>query len=211
MSFILARKLKMTSIFDDQGGAVSVTVLEAGPCVITQVKEQEKDGYTSVQVGFGESKKINKPMKGHLKDMKQFKVLREFRLADLTEMKKGDEIKVDQFKKGDTVHVSGVSKGKGFAGVIKRHNFSRGPETHGSRHHREPGSIGSMFPQHVVKGRKLPGQLGNARNTIQNLEVVDVDIENNLVVIKGAIPGHYGNCVEIIHTATGKQEQKNEN
>lgn len=194
IKFILGKKLGQSQIFSQNGQTIPITIMEAGPCLVTQVKSKEKDGYNAAQIGFGESKKIKKPQKGHLKKVKNenIKWLKEFRIFAKVEeksLKIGDKIKVDIFKEGDKVSVSGISKGKGFQGVVKRHGFSTGPASHGSDHHREPGSIGSMFPQHVVKGRKLPGRMGGTKVTIKNLEVVKVDGNRNIICIKGAVPG----------------------
>lgn len=210
MSFILAKKLKMTSIFTEEGTAVPVTVLEAGPCKVTQVRNTEKDGYNAIQIGFGVRKQLKKPQQGHLKDLGNYRYLQEFRVEGETEQKRGDEITVEGFKAGEKIHVTGVSKGRGFSGVIRRHNFSRGPETHGSRHHREPGSIGSAFPEHVIKGRKLPGQHGNARVTVQNLKIVEIDPENNLLVVEGAVPGHIGSLLRVQSSSVETVEAKKE-
>ena len=198
MKAILGKKVGMTRIFDDNGKVVPVTVIEATPNIITQIKTKDKDGYSAVQLGFGEAKRLNKPQAGHLKAAKaSSRSLREvpeikFDIEEdkePKEVKVGDKIFVDIFKVGDKVQVTGVSKGKGFAGVIKRHGFKRGPMSHGSHHHREPGSIGSMFPQHVFKGTKLPGRMGTDQVTTKNLKIASVDKENNLIAIKGAIPG----------------------
>ena len=198
MKAILGKKVGMTRIFDDNGKVVPVTVIEATPNIITQIKTKDKDGYSAGQLGFGEAKRLNKPQAGHLKAAKaSSRSLREvpeikFDIEEdkePKEVKVGDKIFVDIFKVGDKVQVTGVSKGKGFAGVIKRHGFKRGPMSHGSHHHREPGSIGSMFPQHVFKGTKLPGRMGTDQVTTKNLKIASVDKENNLIAIKGAIPG----------------------
>ncbi len=194
IKFILGKKLGQSQIFSQNGQTIPITIVEAGPCLVTQVKSKEKDGYNAAQIGFGKSKKIKKPQKGHLKKVKNenIKWLKEFRIPTKVKdksLKIGDEIKIDIFKEGDKVSVSGISKGKGFQGVVKRHGFSTGPASHGSDHHREPGSIGSMFPQHVVKGRKLPGRMGGTKVTIKNLEVVKVDGVRNIICIKGAVPG----------------------
>jgi len=185
---ILGKKLGMSSLFLEDK-TVPVTLVEAGPCFVTQIKKEDKEGYNAVQLGFGKAKKINKPLKGHLKNLDPFKYLREFRVEDVTSFKVGQKIDVSCFEIGDKVNVTGISKGRGFSGVIKRHGFSRGPMSHGSRHHREPGSIGSMFPQRVIKGRKLPGHYGNERVTVRNLEVLKVDEKKNVLVLKGAVPG----------------------
>jgi large subunit ribosomal protein L3 len=189
---IVGKKVGMTSIFDEAGNTVPVTVIEAGPCTVTQVKTAEKDGYDAVQVGFGEAKRLAKPQEGHLAKLKiknaKFKTLREIELQG-EEMKVGDKITVDTFNVGDVVAVSGISKGKGFAGTIKRHNFKRGPKTHGSHNYRAPGSIGAGYPEHVFRGQKLPGQMGAEKVTVKNLKVVSLDAEKNLIALRGAVPG----------------------
>jgi large subunit ribosomal protein L3 len=189
MKAILAKKIGMTSYFTDKGEMVPVTLVEAGPCVVAQVKTEKKDGYDAAQIGFGEAKKISKSLAGHLKSAKaKSKYLQEVKMST-EDMKVGDVFTCDIFNEGDAVHITGVGKGKGFAGVIKRHGFHRGPMSHGSHHHRKPGSIGAMFPQHVVKGRKLPGQMGNHQVTVKNLKVEKIDKDNNMLAIKGAVPG----------------------
>ncbi|MEW5744737.1 MAG: 50S ribosomal protein L3 [Nitrospirota bacterium] len=200
MTGILGKKLGMTQIFTEDGRLVPVTVVEAGPCVVVQVKTPERDGYEAVKVGFGEvakPKKTPKPMAGVFKKAgtAAFKVMREF---PMTGLKVGDAIKSESFGKGDVVTVTGVSKGKGFQGVMKRHNFRGGPDTHGSMFNRAPGSIGaSSFPSRVWKGMRMAGHQGNERVTVQNLTVVDVRPEQNLILIKGAIPGPANTIVEI--------------
>lgn len=184
----------MTHVFDEKGNFVPVTVLEAGPCTVTQVKTVVNDGYDAAQIGFGVSKNVTKPLIGHLKKSKiMTKIIREIKINNIDEDKEtvniGDSIKVDIFNEGDFVDVIGVSKGKGFAGTIKRHNFHRGPKTHGSHNYRAPGSIGSGYPEHVFKGKKLPGHMGVDRVTTKNLQVVKVDIDNNTIAIKGSVPG----------------------
>ncbi len=192
---LIGKKLGMTRIFDSEGLAVPVTVIEAGPCFVVQKKTTAKDGYEALQMGFDRRAlgKCNKPEKGHLEKhgaKSGFKYLREIRLEDASSFEEGQEISVEQFAIGDIVDVIGTSIGKGFAGTIKRWNFARGPMGHGSMSHRAPGSIGaSAYPSRVVKGKKLPGRMGNARVTIKNLEVVDVRPDENLLVIKGAVPG----------------------
>ena len=185
MKAILAKKVGMTQIFDAEGRLQPVTVLQAGPCVVTQLKTMENDGYTAAQIGFGEDKQI---LKGHAKS----KHLVEVRTTDVegeTAPKVGDTIQADIFEAGEMVAVTGVSKGKGFAGTIKRHNFHRGPKTHGSRNYRAPGSIGAGYPQHVMKGIKMAGHMGHEQVTVKNLKVALVDVEQNLIAVKGAVPG----------------------
>ncbi|MBU1102881.1 50S ribosomal protein L3 [Patescibacteria group bacterium] len=207
MRFILAKKLQMAQIFDSEGKAVPVTLVQAGPCFVTQVKSKDtKDGYSAVQIAFGEIKHINKPKEGHLSKIKNEKLkmknfgkyLREFRIAN-SEMKLGDEIKADIFKEGDEVKVIGISKGKGFAGVVKRHGFAGGPASHGQKDRlRAPGSIGSTFPERVLKGKRMAGRMGGERVTVEGLTVAKVDAENNIIAIKGAVPGNRGQLLEII-------------
>lgn len=200
---IIGKKLGMTQLFDEKGDVVPVTVVEAGPCVISQKKTIENDGYEAIQVGFADLKanKVNKPMKGHFAkgDVAPKKYLREFRLADISDKNVGDIIKADTFAEGDKVDVVGTSKGKGTAGVIKRWNFSRLKESHGTGPvHRHAGSLGACSsPSRVFKGKKLAGHLGCERVTVQNLSVVKVDAENNIIAIKGAIPGPKGGIVTI--------------
>lgn len=193
MKAILGRKIGMTQIFSEEGKAVPVTVIQAGPCMVVQTKTAKTDGYEAIQVGFGDQKesKITKPLKGHFAkaQVKSLKFLREFRLENAADYKVGQEIGVDVFQEGDKVDVSGISKGKGFAGSIKRHNFHRGPMAHGSKYHRGSGSLGAVGPNRVFKGRKLPGRMGSDKITVQNLQVVKVDKERNLLLVKGAVPG----------------------
>ena len=197
---IIGKKLGMTQLFDANGNVVPVTVVEAGPCVIAQKKTTENDGYEAVQVGYGDMKasKVTKPMKGHFAkgDVAPKKVLREFRLEDTSAMNVGDIIKADIFAEGDAVDVRGTSKGKGYAGVIKRWNFSRLKESHGTGLvHRHGGSLGVIDPARVFKGKKMAGHLGNERVTVQNLKVVKIDAENNIIAVKGAVPGPMGGIV----------------
>ena len=193
----------MTQLFDEAGRVIPVTVIEAGPCVVVQKKTTENDGYEAVQLGFGEisDKAVNKPRKGHFAkaDVAVKRELREFRLADCSSLNVGDIIKADTFAVGDAVDVVGTSKGKGYAGTIKRYNFGRLKETHGSGPvARHQGSLGPCSdPSRVFKGKKLPGHLGAERVTVQNLQVVKIDVENNLIAIKGAIPGAKGGVVTI--------------
>jgi len=193
---ILGRKLGMTQIFTEEGKVVPVTVIESGNNVVIRNKTVESDGYYAVQIGFGEIKehRVNKPMKGHFAKagVKPVKYVREMRLDNASEYNAGDIIGVDIFSEGELVDVTGTSKGKGFAGGIKRHNFARGPMGHGSKSHREPGSTGAMISGpggRVLKGKKLPGRMGGQRVTVQRLSVVRVDKERNLLLIKGAVPG----------------------
>ena len=202
---ILATKVGMTQIFNEDGTLIPVTVLQAGPCVVTQVKTEENDGYAAVQVGFGyiREKLVNKPEKGHLEkagvELKRF--LKEFRFENAGEYEVGQEIKAEIFEAGDHIDVTAISKGKGFQGAIKRHGQSRGPMTHGSKYHRHAGSNGSASdPSKVFKGKKMPGQMGHVQVTVQNLEVVRVDTENNLLLVKGAVPGPKKSLVTIKET-----------
>jgi len=199
---IIGRKVGMTQVFDEKGKVIPVTVIEAGPCVIVQVKSVETDGYNAIQLGFGEIKesKANKPIKGHFAKTKLTlkKYLREFRVDSIEEIKVGDELKADTFVKGDKVDIQGISKGKGFQGVIKRHGQSRGPMGHGSMYHRRPGSMGpTSTPGRVFKGKKLPGHMGRNTITIQNLEVVNVDLDKNILLVKGSVPGANGSILKI--------------
>ena len=199
---LIGKKLGMTQIFDEQGKVIPVTVIEAGPCVVAQVKTIENDGYEAVQLGFGEVKenKLNKPVKGHFAkaNVTPKKHLREFRLDSLENVKVGDELKADVFAAGDKIDVQGTSKGKGFQGVIKRHGQSRGPMGHGSMYHRRPGSMGpTSTPGRVFKGKKLPGHMGKVTVTIQNLDVVRVDMDKNVILVKGSVPGPKGAILKV--------------
>ena len=193
MKSILGKKLGMTQVFDETGNVVPVTVIEAGPVVVTQIKTKETDGYNAVQVGYLERKEkhSNQPMKGHFSKagVELKKHLREILVESTEEYSLGQEIKVDIFAEGEVVDVTGTTKGKGFQGVIKRHGQSRGPMGHGSHYHRRPGSMGTMRPMRVFKGKKLAGHMGTLTVTIQNLEIVAVDVENNVILISGNIPG----------------------
>ena len=191
---ILATKVGMTQIFDANGSFIPVTVLQATPNVVTQVKTVENDGYAAVQVGFGEIRDVlvNKPRKGHFAKagVANKRFLREFKFENAAEYTVGQEIKADIFAEGDKIDATGISKGKGFQGAIKRHGLSRGPMKHGSKYHRHAGSNGpATTPGRVFKGKHMPGQMGNVKVTVQNLEVVKVDVENNLLLVKGAVPG----------------------
>ena len=202
MKTIIGRKIGMTQIFDEKGKVIPVTVIEAGPCVVAQVKSVETDGYNAIQLGFGDVKesKLNKPKKGHFAKAKLAlkKHLREFRVDSLEGINVGDEIKVDTFIVGDRIDVQGTSKGKGFQGVIKRHGQSRGPMGHGSMYHRRPGSMGpTSTPGRVFKGKKLPGHMGRVTVTIQNLDIVKVDLDKNAILVKGSVPGAKGAILKI--------------
>ena len=201
MKGILGRKIGMTQIFTEAGEVVPVTVVEAGPVVVTQVKTIENDGYTAIQVGFGDAKEksLNKPQKGHLAAANVLKKhLKEFRVEAVDAYTVGQEIKADVFAAGEMIDVTGISKGKGFQGPIKRHGQSRGPESHGSRYHRRPGSMGACsYPGRVFKNKKLAGHMGSVKVTVQNLEVVRVDADKNFILVKGAIPGAKGSVVTI--------------
>lgn len=197
---LIGKKLGMTQLFDANGTVVPVTVIEAGPCVVAQKKTVENDGYEAVQIGFGDLKasKVNGPMKGHFakNDIAPKKVLRELRLEDTAAVNVGDILKADIFAEGESVDVRGTSKGKGYAGVIKRWNFSRLKESHGTGPvHRHGGSLGVIDPARVFKGKKMAGHLGNERVTVQNLKVVKIDAENNIIAVKGAVPGPKGGIV----------------
>ena len=201
MKGILGKKIGMTQIFTEHGEVIPVTVVEAGPVVVTQVKTTENDGYTAIQVGLGDAKEksLNKSQKGHLAAANTLKKhLKEFRVDSVEEYTVGQEIKADLFAAGELIDVTGISKGKGFQGPIKRHGQSRGPETHGSRYHRRPGSMGACsYPGRVFKNKKLAGHMGSVKVTVQNLEVVRVDADKNFILVKGAIPGAKGSVVTI--------------
>jgi large subunit ribosomal protein L3 len=188
---LLGRKLGMTQVFTDIGEALGVTVIEAGPCQVTQVRTEDKDGYEAVQLGFGETKRLTKPERGHIKGLTPVRYLREFKSTEIEQAEVGQTVEVGMFEPGTKVDVIAVSKGKGFAGVVKRHHFAGGPRTHGqSDRHRAPGSIGAgTTPGRVYKGTRMAGQMGNERVTVQNLEVVATDTERNLLLVKGSVPG----------------------
>tara|TARA_R110001592_G_scaffold229240_4_gene485941 strand:- start:135 stop:770 length:636 start_codon:yes stop_codon:yes gene_type:complete len=205
---LLGRKLGMTRVFTEDGRWINVTLVEAGPCTVVQKKTQDNDGYDAVQVGYGDVKeqRLNKPQHGHFKKagLAIKRILKEFRVAPDSALNVGDEICSDIFKAGDRVDVSGTSKGKGFAGVIKRHGFAGGPGGHGSHFHRAPGSVGqSADPSKVYKGKRLPGRMGNNTRTTQNLEVVRVDEGKNLLLVRGAVPGANGGLVIVKHSVKG--------
>ena len=206
---LIGKKIGMTQLFDENGKVIPVTVVEAGPCTVVQKKTIENDGYEAIQVGFGDIKvqRVNKPMAGHFKkaDVAPKKVLKEFRLENIADVNVGDILKADTFAVGDKVDVVGTSKGKGTAGVIKRWNFSRLKETHGTGPvHRHGGSLGVIDPARIFKGKKMAGHLGTEKVTVQNLDVVKVDVENNLIAIKGAIPGPKNGIVVIADTVKSK-------
>jgi large subunit ribosomal protein L3 len=188
---IIGRKLGIGQVFGENGKTEAVTAIEAGPCIVTQIKTTAKEGYNAAQLGFGEAKRLNSPRRGHLKKLGQFEHLQEFRVADTEAIKVGDKVDVGLFKEGELVDISGVSKGKGFAGVVKRHHFAGGPKTHGqSDRHRAPGSIGATTsPGRVLKGMRMAGHMGTSRVTVRHLKVYKADPERNLLLVKGAVPG----------------------
>ena len=201
MSAILAKKLGMTQVFREDGEVIPVTVLQAGPCTVTAVREAERDGYSAIQLSFNETKesKLTKAERGHLAkaDAKPSKTLVEFRDCGL-ETPIGEQVTVEAFEEGQRVKISGISQGKGFQGTIKRHGFSRGPVSHGSHNVRAPGSIGaSADPARVFKGKKMPGQMGNTRRTQRGLEIVEIDSERNLLLIRGSVPGPRNGTLEV--------------
>lgn len=192
MKFILGKKIEMSQMFDAKGNVIPVTLIKAGPCFVAQIKTQGQDGYEAVQIGFEQIKnKISKTIK-----TKPYKHLREFR-ANSRELKVGDKIDASVFELGEKVRVAGTSKGKGFAGAVKRHGFKDKARAHGAKDMRSIGSTGSRFPQRVIKGKRMPGRMGTERNTIKNLEIIKVDPENNLLAVKGAVPGRRGTLLEI--------------
>lgn len=204
---ILGKKLGMTQIFNEEGSLIPVTVIEAGPCTVVQKKTTESDGYNSVQLGFGEKRErlFNKPLKGHFAkvNIQPKRYLKEIRVEEkdeLAALSVGDQVKADIFSEGEKVDVTGITKGKGYQGPIKRHGFHRGPMSHGSKYHRGIGSLGSVDPARVFKGRKMAGRMGGNRRTIQALEIVKVDLERNLLLIKGAVPGVKGSLVMVHNT-----------
>ncbi|OIO33424.1 MAG: 50S ribosomal protein L3 [Candidatus Yonathbacteria bacterium CG_4_10_14_3_um_filter_47_65] len=198
--FILGTKLNMFQVFDEEGNCKPATLLLAGPIVVTHVKNKESDGYTAIQVGFGERQKknINRAQQGHFGDRGDFRFVKEFRVDDTMPWKVGDKIDVSVFVKGDVVRTTGISKGKGFQGVVKRHGFKGGPRTHGQKHsEREPGSIGVGGVQRVFKGMRMAGRMGGEKITVKNLQVLDVDAHKNFLVVSGAIPGRRGTLIEV--------------
>jgi large subunit ribosomal protein L3 len=200
---LLGNKIGMTQIFDESGKIIPVTILKVGPCVVTQVKTEAKDGYNSIQIGYGNvsSKSLTQPELGHLQksNIQPLKYLKEFRITDQNEFEVGQILKVDSLSPGQLVNIRGKSIGKGFSGLQKRHNFTRGPMTHGSKNHRLPGSIGmGTTPGRVLPGKKMAGQLGNKVTTIQKLKVIQINLEENILVIKGSVPGKPGNLLSIV-------------
>lgn len=199
MKALLGRKVGMTQIFGEDGTVRQVTIVQAGPCVVTQLKNAESDGYQAVQIGFGAAKHPAKPQVGHagnkdvtpavMREIRMDKTPQDVEVVEGGELKVGDTLDVSLFEQGDTVQVTGTSKGKGFAGTVKRHNFATGPKTHGSHNYRAPGSIGAGYPQHVFKGMRMAGRMGGERTTVKNLKIVHVDVANNLLAISGAVPG----------------------
>jgi large subunit ribosomal protein L3 len=200
---IIGKKIGMTQLFQENGETVAVTAIQAGPSVVTQVKSRDRDGYDAIQVGFIENKvkqsQLSSPEKGHLRGLENVRYLREFRTDDISTVKRGDKVDVGFLKHGDLVNVTGLSKGRGFAGVVKRHHFAGGPKTHGQTdRHRAPGSIGATtFPGRVLKGKLMAGHMGNRRVTARNLEVIQADPERNLLLVKGAVPGADGELLVI--------------
>jgi large subunit ribosomal protein L3 len=203
---IIGKKLGMTQIFRDNGKVAVVTAIEAGPCTVTQVKTVAEEGYNAAQLGFGAVKRLNSPQRGHLKELGLFRYLREFRVNDIEAIEVGQKVDVSLFKSGDLVNITGVSKGKGFAGVVKRHHFAGGPKTHGqSDRHRAPGSIGATTsPGRVFKGMRMAGHMGNSRVTVRQLEVFEADPARNLLLVRGAVPGARNGLLLIKKSSRGK-------
>lgn len=198
MKFILGEKIRMSQVFDKEGNVIPVTLIRAFPNIVLQVRTKEGDGYEAIQVGTGtrKEKNIKKPQRGHFKDKGPFRYVKEFRTSDKKE--EGEKVDVTQFAEGDVVKVSGISKAKGFQGVVKRHGFHGAPATHGTKHaHREPGSIGATWPQRVIKGMRMAGRMGGVRVSVRNLKVVEVDQENNMIALRGAVPGRRKTLLEI--------------
>ncbi len=200
---IIGKKIGMTQLFQESGEAMAVTAIQAGPSVVTQIKSRDRDGYDAIQVGFIENKvkqsQLSSSEKGHLRGLENVRYLREFRTDDISSVKSGDKVDVGFLKQGDLINVTGFSKGRGFAGVVKRHHFAGGPKTHGQTdRHRAPGSIGATtFPGRVFKGKRMAGHMGNKRVTARNIEVIQADPESNLLLVKGAVPGANGGLLII--------------
>jgi len=210
---IIAKKIAMTQIFSEDGKIIPVTILEAGPCTVTQIKNVDKEGYDAIQLGFGEvrEKKLNKPRRGHFesKDVEPRRHLAEIRVEDPSAYQLGQEITANVFSKGDRVDITGRSKGKGFAGVIKRHNFAGGPGSHGAHFHRAPGAIGACAtPSRVFKGVRMPGRMGGERTTTLNLEVVDIKPERNLLLVRGGVPGPDGGLLLVKESVKVRKRRK---
>lgn len=208
---IIGKKLGMTTVFDETGNAVAVTVVEAGPCTVMQIRDNDKDGYSAIQLGYGsvKEKHLKKPQIGQFKkaNIEPKKYLKEFRIDNISPYSVGQEVKVDIFQTGDFIDVSSLSKGRGFAGVMKRHNYDGGPMSHGSNFRRRAGSIGSnTYPARVWKGKGMPGHMGNTFTTIQNLKVIEIRHEDNLIMVKGSIPGAINSIVKL--TASVKKRNK---
>lgn len=211
--FILSQKGRMTQMFTEEGECIPITILEAGPCYVTRVIKAKSDGYDAIQIGYGETREkvLSKAEVGHCKKagVAPMRHLREYRLQEPSELEVGAEIKVDCFEVGDLVDVIGYSKGRGFAGVMKRYNFRGGRMTHGGMARRRPGSIGmSAYPGKVFKGKKMSGHFGVDRNTVKNLEIVGIDLERNLLMVKGAVPGHRGSLLEVARAKTAYKTKK---
>jgi large subunit ribosomal protein L3 len=204
MKFIIAKKLNMSTHFLENGVAVPVTVLKADPVTITQLKTLEKDKYQAVQVGFGKKSKVSKSLSGHAKGEK-FAGLKEFKVKNLEGFEVGKKIDISEFVPGEMVHASGIMKGRGFAGVMKRHGFAGMPASHGHDKPRAVGSIGQRYPQHVRKGLRMAGRMGGVGVTVKNLQVIDIDVQRNLISVKGAVPGHRNGLVEIVSTGKVKE------
>jgi large subunit ribosomal protein L3 len=198
MTTLLGRKLGMTRVFDANGRSIPVTAIEAGPCVVVRRKTAASDGYSAIAVGFGVAKHPNKPLQGQSKHLPAApQHIQEFRVAEEESFDPGQPLDCASVAVGERLNITATSKGKGFSGVIKRHHFRRGPETHGSDHHRAPGSIGSMFPQHVRKGKRMAGRMGNAQVTVRKVQVVDIFPDKNIILVKGAVPGIHGSLVRL--------------
>jgi len=203
---IMGTKLGMTQIFGSDGTAEAVTAIEAGPCVVTQVKTMAKEKYSAVQLGFGKAKRLNSPQRGHLKELGQFRYLREFRVDDIEGIEVGNQVDINLFKEGDLVDITGVSKGKGFAGVVKRYGFAGGPKTHGqSDRHRAPGSIGAgSSPGRVLRGQRMAGHMGDSKVTVRHLKVIEANPDRNLLLVRGAVPGAK-NALLLIRKSGGRK------
>jgi len=208
---IIGKKLGITQIFRDNGEAKAVTAIEAGPCTVSQVKTTDKEGYNAVQLCFGEAKRLKSPLKGHLKGLGQFKYLREFRMDNVEALEVGSKVDISLFQAGDLVDITGISKGRGFAGVVKRYHFKGGPKTHGqSDRHRHPGSIGATTsPGRVFKGLRMAGRMGNDRVTVRHLEVIEADVARSLLLVKGAVPGGKNGLLLIKKSSRGYKDSAN--